>query len=76
MPIIIQLSYIKALTLPFFIFTAFIVEIIQYNGDLMKILSTQTTIVRWVIYLLLITSLIIFGTHGFFEPSQFIYFQF
>jgi D-alanyl-lipoteichoic acid acyltransferase DltB (MBOAT superfamily) len=72
----VQLPYIQFLLLFVFIFTAFVIEYLREKGDFLKNLSNKSLLVRWSFYVLVITVLMMFGVHGFSEPSRFIYFRF
>jgi len=75
-PVIMQLSNSQALILFLFICLAFVVEYQREKGDFLKNLSLKPPLIRWALYILVFTSLIVFGAHGFSEISKFIYFQF
>lgn len=71
-----ELSPVQFWLLLLFIYTAFQVEYLRERGDFIKDLSHKSSLVRWSIYFAVVTTLIIFGAHGFSETSQFIYFRF
>lgn len=60
------------------LFILFLVDLIKYNKiDPLKILQKVFLPLRWVLYFIIIFSILIFGIYGpGFSESQFIYFQF
>ena len=54
----------------------FLVEFLQRKHNLLKELNQQPLVFRWLVYLVLIFSIIIFGFYATYKPEDFIYFQF
>lgn len=69
-------SHLQLSILPVFIIAAFRIEYLREKYDFLENLSHKSPLVRWTLYIMAITSLIVFGAHGFSEVSHFIYFQF
>ena len=55
----------------------FIVDRIRSRRDILKGLSSQNAVFRWAVYLILVSSILMFGVYGNdYVQTQFIYFQF
>lgn len=60
-----------------FIVCLFAVSLIHRRQPVLKLLANQNIMERWIVYFILIFTIILFGAYGMEEAqTQFIYFQF
>ncbi|HLO16912.1 MAG TPA: MBOAT family O-acyltransferase [Anaerolineales bacterium] len=74
--IVLDLPRLQVISLGVFILSTFVVEYLREKSDFLKNLSNRPSLVRWSLYILVITSLMMLGAHGFSQESHFIYFKF
>lgn len=72
-PLFIGFNYMDITLLFFFILIFFIIQYIQSKGDIIEMVSRKTWYIRWAIYILLVSLIMIYGS---FEHIEFLYAQF
>lgn len=60
----------------FFILLLGLAEVVHLKYNLTRLVSEQHIILRWVAYLIIVFTLILFGVYGDVDSQEFIYFQF